>query len=117
MRSFRLTSLALGCSLLMLPAATVYTAIAFPGSVIAQTPSHPEYTGVVKKVDEIAQQITVSINSKNNGNGSGVIVASEGNTYYILTAAHVVKNPDEYTLVAPDGQSYPVAATTMIVEG
>ncbi|NJK47901.1 hypothetical protein HC931_06745 [Candidatus Gracilibacteria bacterium] len=106
MISFRLTHLAIGCSLLMLPAATVYISIALPQPVVAQTQSHSEYTGVVKEVDEIAQQITVRIDSKNNGNGSGVIVAKDENTYYVLTAAHVVKNSDTYTLVAPDGQKH-----------
>jgi tetratricopeptide (TPR) repeat protein len=49
------------------------------------------YTGVVKKVDDIAQQITVRIEDKNGGNGSGVIVAREGDTYYVATAAHVIQ--------------------------
>jgi tetratricopeptide (TPR) repeat protein/S1-C subfamily serine protease len=53
------------------------------------------YTGVVKKVDDIAQQITVRIEDKNGGNGSGVIVAREGDTYYVATAAHVVQEPHD----------------------
>jgi tetratricopeptide (TPR) repeat protein len=51
------------------------------------------YTGVVKRVDDIAQQITVRIEDKNGGNGSGVIVAKEGDTYYVATAAHVIQEP------------------------
>lgn len=51
-----------------------------------------KYTGVVKRVDDIAEQITVRIEDKNGGNGSGVIVAKEGDTYYVVTAAHVVKD-------------------------
>lgn len=62
----------------------------------------------VDKVDNIAQQITVRIDSKNHGNGSGVIIAKEGNTYYIVTALHVVKNPDNYEIIAPDGKRYAV---------
>ena len=51
----------------------------------------PEYTGIVKTVDDIAEQITVRIdNTEKDVNGSGVIVAKQGNTYYGLTAKHVL---------------------------
>ena len=70
---------------------------------------------MAKKLDDIAQQITVLINSKNSGNGSGAIIAKEGNTYYVLTAAHVVQNPDSYNLVAPDGTTYQLDANQMTV--
>jgi tetratricopeptide (TPR) repeat protein/S1-C subfamily serine protease len=63
------------------------------------------YTGVVKRVDEIAQQITVRIEDKNGGNGSGVIVAKSGDTYYVVTAAHVVQSREgekiATTLITP----------------
>jgi S1-C subfamily serine protease len=58
----------------------------------------PSYTGIVAEIDQIAQQITVRIDSFQNGNGSGVIIAKEGNTYYVLTASHVIKNPDQYKI-------------------
>ena len=49
------------------------------------------YTGIVKQVDDIAEQITVRIDNLNkNVNGSGVIIAKQGNTYYGLTAKHVL---------------------------
>lgn len=63
---------------------------------------------LVEQVDRIAQQITVRIDSKNNGNGSGVIIAHQGQTYYVVTARHVVENPDSYEIVTPDGQRYAV---------
>jgi tetratricopeptide (TPR) repeat protein len=107
--------LTLIASLLFLPAVTASTTVTFTEPAIAQTQNHNEYTGIAKQVDEIAQQITVLINSKNNGNGSGAIVAKEGNTYYVLTAAHVVKNPDDYTLVAPDGTTYSLDSNQMTV--
>jgi S1-C subfamily serine protease len=72
-----------------------------------------KYTGLPGKINNIAQQITVRIDSKNNGNGSGVIVAHNGNTYYVATAGHVVENQDKYTIVAPDGQSYSVENSTI----
>jgi hypothetical protein len=106
MKSLRLSLIASLSSLLILPAAISCTIGVSSAPVLAQTQNQNQYTGVVKQVDEIAQQITVLINSKNNGNGSGVIVAREGNTYYVLTATHVIQNPDTYSLVAPDGQQY-----------
>lgn len=63
---------------------------------------------IVNKVDKIAQQITVGIDSTKHGNGSGAIIAKKGNTYYVLTASHVVKNPDEYKLTTPDGEQYKI---------
>jgi tetratricopeptide (TPR) repeat protein/S1-C subfamily serine protease len=61
----------------------------------------PKYTGIVKQVDDIAAQITVRIEDK-EGNGSGVIVAREGNTYSVVTAAHVVKNKEGYSIITPN---------------
>jgi tetratricopeptide (TPR) repeat protein len=58
------------------------------------------------QIEQIARGITVLIDGLNPG--SGVIVAREGNRYVVLTAKHVVATEDEYTLVAPDGQRYPL---------
>jgi regulator of sirC expression with transglutaminase-like and TPR domain len=38
--------------------------------------------------------------------GSGVIIARQGQTYYVLTAAHVVATEDAYDIVTPDGKTY-----------
>ncbi|MBD2677310.1 MULTISPECIES: serine protease [Nostoc] len=62
----------------------------------------------VDKVNNIAGQITVRIDSKNHGNGSGVIIAKQGQTYYVATARHVVENPDNYEIVTPDGKQYAI---------
>jgi S1-C subfamily serine protease len=50
-----------------------------------------EYIGVSKKVNDIAQQITVKIEDKDGGSGSGVIIAKQGDIYYVATMAHVVQ--------------------------
>jgi tetratricopeptide (TPR) repeat protein len=111
------TSLASLVALLMIPA------IALPAlaqvetkSIHAQANEPSSNSDLVAQIDEIARQITVRIDSTKSGNGSGVIIATQDNTYYVLTAAHVVQNPDSYTLVAPDGQEYPVntTATTLL---
>jgi Flp pilus assembly protein TadD len=57
-----------------------------------------------EQVATIARQVTVQIDGQNPG--SGVIVAREGQTYTVLTAAHVVPSPDEYDVVTPDGQKH-----------
>ena len=66
-----------------------------------------EYTGIVAKVDNIAEQITVRIaTSKLDTHGSGVILARQGKTYYVATAGHVVDKDEKYKIVTPDGKTY-----------
>ena len=59
------------------------------------------------EVNLIAEQITVRIN-QSRGNGSGIIVAQRGNSYYVLTAQHVVDKEEKYQVVTHDGKRYPV---------
>ena len=74
-------------------------------------------TGLAAEVDAIAQKITVRINL-NKGNGSGVIIAQQGNTYYVLTAGHVLEGETQYQVIAPDGKKYtPEYSNTTILEG
>lgn len=63
-----------------------------------------------EQVGEIAQGITVLIeNTDTKENGSGIIVQKQGNTYTVLTAAHVVKSSDQkYEIVTPDNQRYQI---------
>jgi tetratricopeptide (TPR) repeat protein len=58
------------------------------------------------QVDAIARQVTVKIDGQNPG--SGVIISKSGQTYYVLTAEHVVRTPDEYYVITPDGKSYKI---------
>ena len=50
-------------------------------------------TGYMAKLNIKARQMTVRIENS-GGNGSGVIVAREGNSYYVLTAKHVLQSPE-----------------------
>ena len=59
----------------------------------------------------IAKESTVVINGQNAG--SGVIVSRDGNTYYVLTAKHVVASEDEYEIVTSDGTKYPLNYSTV----
>jgi WD40 repeat protein len=54
----------------------------------------------------IAQEITVRIEGASNG--SGAIIERNGDTYYVLTNAHVFKKAGSYMVIAPDGNRYPV---------
>ncbi|XWK88303.1 MAG: trypsin-like peptidase domain-containing protein [Phormidium sp.] len=51
-------------------------------------------------IANMAKEITVVINGQNPG--SGVIIAKQGNTYYVLTVKHVVATQDEYQIVTSD---------------
>jgi hypothetical protein len=77
-------------------------------------------------VKEIAKEITVLIPEKladgNEANGSGSIIAREGNTYTVLTANHVVckdqndqcQQPrNQLRAVTPDGEEYPINFSTV----
>ncbi|MHC5916980.1 MAG: S1 family peptidase [Nostoc sp.] len=65
------------------------------------------------------------IDSTSGANGSGVIIAKDGDTYTVLTASHVVceKKEDKqpcgdykYQILAPDGKQYPVEKSTIKIE-
>jgi tetratricopeptide (TPR) repeat protein len=58
------------------------------------------------QVATIAEQISVRIDGQ--APGSGILLSRQGQTYFVLTAAHVVATPDEYDIITPDGQKYRV---------
>lgn len=72
--------------------------------VIVQPPIANALTS--EEVQTIAQQITVTINPGARNAGSGFIIARDGNTYYVLTARHVVENLDGYLIMTGDGERY-----------
>lgn len=53
------------------------------------------------EVNQIAKASTVLLEGQNPG--SGVVIGRQGQTYYALTAQHVVATEDEYAVVTPDG--------------
>ncbi|MBO9997833.1 MAG: serine protease [Cyanobacteria bacterium SID2] len=65
----------------------------------------------VESVRQTAESIAVRIDGQNPG--SGFIVAKQRRTYWVLTAQHVVATEDEYTIVAPDGTTYPLDYSTV----
>jgi tetratricopeptide (TPR) repeat protein len=58
------------------------------------------------QLQTMARQVTVKIDGQNPG--SGVLFARQGQTYYVLTAAHVVPSPDEYEVITADGKKHPL---------
>jgi tetratricopeptide (TPR) repeat protein len=66
------------------------------------------------EVAQIAQSITVKLeNPGNREQGSGIIIKKDGDTYYVLTAFHVVEKTGKYTLIAPDEQEYQINYQTV----
>ncbi|WP_310423628.1 serine protease [Chamaesiphon sp. VAR_48_metabat_135_sub] len=59
------------------------------------------------KINDIAREVTVLIRG-DQSHGSGVIIKKSGNTYYVLTAEHVVREKDDYKLVTADQKAYPL---------
>lgn len=60
------------------------------GGKISPTPPEPPSPPTIEEqIRKIAEETTVLIGGSSDS-GSGVIVASKGNTYYVLTAKHVV---------------------------
>jgi tetratricopeptide (TPR) repeat protein/S1-C subfamily serine protease len=81
-----------------------------------------QLTGWLGELETKAKQITVRIDTNSGANGSGVIIAKEGNTYAVLTADHVICEKDTetrecldytYEILAPDGQKYPVDSSSI----
>jgi tetratricopeptide (TPR) repeat protein len=83
-----------------------------PIQIVVQAVPQLAANNLVKNVERIAQEVTVLITFP-NGNGSGVIIAQQGNTYYVLTANHVVRNETQYQVTTPDGRCYPVNYRTV----
>ena len=59
------------------------------------------------EIVSIAKKSVVRIDGANTG--SGFIVKKSGNTYTVLTNAHVLQQSGNYQLLAPDGRSYPLS--------
>lgn len=68
-----------------------------------------------REVNAIAEKITVLIaNANGTATGSGVILAQEGKTYYVVTAKHVVASPSDYKVVTFNKKSYAIAYRNVI---
>ena len=77
----------------------------FSAIVITMPSSASALSGT--QVNDIAREVTVLIRGE-QGHGSGVIIQKSGNTYYVLTAEHVVRKKDDFKLVTADKQAYAI---------
>jgi tetratricopeptide (TPR) repeat protein/S1-C subfamily serine protease len=68
-------------------------------------------TGYMAELDRKARAVTVRIEKSNGANGSGVIVARDGNSYYVLTADHVVKNSNSLKVVTHDQRIHQISVS------
>ncbi|MCW9679854.1 trypsin-like peptidase domain-containing protein, partial [Dolichospermum planctonicum UHCC 0167] len=103
----------------------VLTAYNLPIPDIKQTIAEVPLTGWLGELEAKAKQITVRIDSSSGANGSGIIIAKQGDIYTVLTAAHVVcKPPDKpgkcelntYKILTVDSKQYPVEPSTIKLE-
>lgn len=79
--------------------------------VLTQSQITAPQTANEQIISAIAKDITVIINGQNAG--SGVIVSRKNNTYYVLTAKHVVASQDEYEIITPDGKQHKIDYRTV----
>lgn len=75
---------------------------------------NPALSMTGQEVNNAAREFTVLIAKNPTNNGSGAIIAKDGNDYYVLTARHVVgtledrDGPIQYTIVTHDKKSHSV---------
>ncbi len=71
---------------------------------------HHAYGQTGRQVRDTAKAVTVLV-SPQSSSGSGVLIKQEGNSYYVLTAKHVMESTragEEADVVTADGQSHPI---------
>jgi tetratricopeptide (TPR) repeat protein len=77
-----------------------------PTTTAAVDPPKPTVAPSTPNVYKIAKATTLLIEGQSSG--SGVIISKVGNTYFVLTAKHVVQSQQEYTVTTPSGKKYPL---------
>ncbi|HEY9704525.1 MAG TPA: serine protease, partial [Allocoleopsis sp.] len=96
-----LTFIAALGSLLLIPP---FSAATFPEFSPQNNPLISQQTPA-QSVQQIAKSITVKI-LLSDTNGSGVIITKKGQTYTVLTNAHVVTRSKSYRIQTPDGNTH-----------
>ncbi|NJM67730.1 MAG: DUF2808 domain-containing protein [Acaryochloris sp. RU_4_1] len=79
----------------------LWTTLIVGTAMVLVQPAHA-LTGA--EVNKIAKASTILVKGQNPG--SGVLVGRKDDTYFVLTAEHVVATPDEYHIVTPDGAEH-----------
>jgi tetratricopeptide (TPR) repeat protein/S1-C subfamily serine protease len=103
----------------------VLTAYALPQPDREEGIPPGQLTGWLRELEQKAKQITVRIDSSSGANGSGVIIAKEGDIYTVLTAAHVLCEREDatklcggfnYQILSPNGKQYAVEKSSIKLE-
>ncbi len=93
------------------------TWLALGGIVAPLVIVSPAVASSSAEVAKVAKAVTVLIKTGSE-QGSGAIINRTGNTYTVLTAAHVVKKTDrKYTIELNDGQVYPISGSKLAPNG
>lgn len=82
------------------------------GATIAVVQMQNAVAQTAEQVNKIAEQITVLIEGQTQG--SGITIAREGSTYYVLTAKHVIEGGGEFKILTPDRNSFRVESSNII---
>jgi tetratricopeptide (TPR) repeat protein len=83
------------------------------GTAAALVIFHPSAAVALSReaIAQIARSVTVQIVGV--GSGSGAIIKRQGDTYTVLSAAHVVDTENNYEVITADGQKHPVDLKTI----
>ncbi|WP_043995571.1 S1 family peptidase, partial [Microcystis aeruginosa] len=101
----------------------ILTAYQLPLPKSSRGIENPTYTGYIAQLETKAKGFTVRIDSSSQVNGSGAIIAKEGNIYTVLTAAHILCEKIAvagtcadytYTVVTKDGKTRKIDKSTII---
>lgn len=90
------------------------------GTVTALIIVQPAFAKTAREVAQVAVPTTVQINNTLGAGlgGSGVIIAKDDKTYTVLTAYHVVANPNtEYTIKTSKGNDHSVKSIKSLQTG
>lgn len=77
---------------------------AIASAIVITLPS-PAAAMTGEEINDIAREVTVLIKGK-EAHGSGVIIAKDDKTYYVLTANHVVSEKEDYKIVTADKKAH-----------
>jgi tetratricopeptide (TPR) repeat protein len=97
------------------PASILTGTVAVAGIVIL-APT-PVFAKTPQEIAKLAESVTVQINGKTSGSGTGFIIAKQGTTYTVLTANHVVAERDTYTIRTSTKKDYQVTRSVLLQKG
>ncbi len=91
-------------------ASTTVFGVAIASTLIVTLPQRAQALSG-EEVNDIAREVTVLIRGKDRkeDQGSGVIIAKDGDQYFVLSNEHVLRHRQDYQLRTPDRKTYEVS--------